>query len=243
MTALPKSLPELPPLTTITSPSPHRAITELASVLELPRLLLAAPRLAKQPKGQGQPVLVFPGYGTNDTATALLRAYLRYLGYTPYGWGLGHNHGGLGKLLPKCRERLAALAEQHGQPVHVIGWSLGGIIARESARSQQDKVASLITLGTPVIGGPKYTAFAAGYRRRGYNLDQLELDAAARELNPLTMPVTSVFSRNDAVVAWQASVDRVSQNVEHVEVGCKHFGMGYSPEVFAVVAERLGRLR
>lgn len=241
MAALPKSLLELPPLTTIESPSPRRAITELASVLELPRLLLAAPGLTKQPKGRGQPVLVFPGYGTTDASTALLRGYLRYLGYTPYGWGLGRNHGGMGKLLPKCRDRIAALAEQHGQPVHIIGWSLGGMIARESARTQQDKVASVITLGTPVIGGPKYTAFAAGYQRRGYNLDQLELDAAGREMNPLTMPVTSVFSRKDAVVAWQASIDRVSPNVEHVEVSSKHFGMGCSPEVFAVVAERLGR--
>lgn len=241
MTAMPKSLPELPPLTTIQSPPSYRAITELASVLELPRLLLAAPSLAKQPKGRGQPVLVFPGYGTTDASTALLRGYLRYLGYTPYGWGLGRNHGGMGKLLPKCRDRIAALAEQHGQPVHIIGWSLGGMIARESARTQQDKVASVITLGTPVIGGPKYTAFAAGYQRRGYNLDQLELDAAGREMNPLTMPVTSVFSRKDAVVAWQASIDRVSPHVEHVEVSSKHFGMGYSPEVFAVVAERLGR--
>lgn len=241
MTALPKSLLELPPLTTIEPPSPRGAITELASVLELPRLLLAAPGLSKQPKGQGQPVLVFPGYGTTDASTALLRAYLRYLGYTPYGWGLGRNHGGMGKLLPKCRAKIAALAEQHGQPVHIIGWSLGGMIARESARSQQDKVASVITLGTPVIGGPKYTAFAGGHRRQGFSLDQLELDAAAREMNPLTMPVTSVFSRRDAVVAWQASIDRVSPRAENVEVSCKHFGMGCSPEVFAVVAERLGR--
>jgi hypothetical protein len=99
----------------------------------------------------------------------------------------------------------------------------------------------VITLGSPVVGGPKYTAVAGAYRRQGIDLDAIEAEVAARNRQPLETPVTAVYSRSDGVVAWQACIDRHARNVEHVEVETTHLGLGFSPDVFRIIAERLAR--
>ena len=123
----------------------------------------------------------------------------------------------------------------------LIGWSLGGYLAREAARERPQAAHQVITLGSPVVGGPKYTAVAGAYLRRGIDLDVIEAEVAARNRQPLDTPVTAVYSRSDGVVAWQACIDRHSTNVEHVEVETTHLGLGFSPEVFQIIAERLAR--
>ena len=226
----------------IQAPSSIGLLAEARGLLEFPNLLMQSPKLARQERGRGQRVLVLPGYGTGDTSTAVLRAYIRFLGYQPQGWGLGQNHGDVPELLPRVARRLGQLAREEGGPIGLIGWSLGGYLAREVAREQPEDVQHVITLGSPVIGGPKYTAAAGAYRRRGVDLDAIELEVAARNRKPLETPVTAVYSRNDGVVAWRACIDHQSPSVEHVEVGTTHLGLGFSPEVFRIIAKRLARL-
>jgi len=120
-----------------------------------------------------------------------------------------------------------------------VGWSLGGVLAREAARERPELVARVVTLGSPVVGGPKYTAVAGIYRQRGIDLDAVEREIAARERVPIRAPITAIYSRSDAVVAWQACIDRHSPNVEHVEVETSHVGLGFCPEVYRVVARSL----
>jgi dienelactone hydrolase len=225
----------------IQAPSPIGLLGELRGLWELPRLLLHSRGLAKQPGGRGQRVLVLPGYGASDASTGVLRAYVRFLGYRPLGWGLGSNNGEVPDLLPRVVERLETLARVEGAPIRLIGWSLGGYLAREAARERPLAAQQVITLGSPVVGGPKYTAVAGAYRRRGIDLDAIEAEVMARYRQTLDTPVTAVYSRNDGVVAWQACIDRHSPNVEHVEVEATHLGLGFSPEVFRIIAERLAR--
>ena len=102
-----------------------------------------------------------------------------------------------------------------------------------------------MTLGAPVLGGPKYTQTAAAYAARGVDLDELERKVAARSAVPLRVPVTALYSRLDGVVAWQACVNLSEPLVEHVEVFTTHLGFVLSADVAALVAERLaaGALR
>jgi pimeloyl-ACP methyl ester carboxylesterase len=225
----------------IQAPSPTGLLGEARGLLELPKLLIEFPALARQPRGRGQCVMVLPGYGAGDASTAVLRAYLRSLGYRPQGWGLGRNHGEVPDLLPRVVERLEALAREEGGAIRLIGWSLGGYLAREAARERPRAAHQVITLGSPVVGGPKYTVVAGAYRRRGIDLDAIEAEVVARNRQPLETPVTAVYSRSDGVVAWQACIDHHSKNVEHVEVETTHLGLGFSPGVFQIIAERLAR--
>ena len=218
---------------------PWSLLSEARVAFEVPRLLLRAPSLAMQPRGSGDPVLVVPGFGTGDASTAPLRSYLRWLGHDVRGWGLGVNGGDVVLLVRLLSDRIVAFARERDLPVALIGWSLGGVLAREAMREHPEIVARVITLGTPVIGGPKYTTVGEVYRRRGYDLDAIEAAAHAREAVPLRRPVTAVFSRSDGVVAWQACVDRSNEVVEHVEVDGTHVGLGMNPDVYRIVAHRL----
>lgn len=221
------------------APPPSGLLREARGALELPRLLLRLPQLARQPRGRGGPVLLLPGYGAGDASTALLQGYLRYLGHRAFGWGLGRNGGDVPTLLPRVLARIERLTRAAAGRVSLVGWSLGGFLAREAARERPEWVRRVVTLGSPVVGGPKYTAVGQVYRRRGVDLDAVEAAVEQRYEKVLSTPVTAIYSRSDAVVAWRACIDRRSPNVEHVEVGTTHIGLGFAPEVYAVIAQRL----
>ena len=216
---------------------------EVRVFLEFPRLMFRFPELARQPRGHGQPVIILPGYGAGEGSTAILRSYLRWMGYQVRGWGLGRNNGDVAELLPRILKRLISLSHKTGQDVRLIGWSLGGYLAREVARERPDLVHQIITLGTPVIGGPKYTVVARAYRRRGLDINALAAEVESRNQICLHTRVTAIYSRADAIVAWEACIDRDAINIEHVEVAASHLGFGFSPEVYKIIAQRLAEDR
>ena len=220
-------------------PSLNGLFREARGFLEFPRLLFRAVDLVLQPRGHGQPILVLPGYGAGDGSTVILKSYLRVLGYRVSGWHLGRNSGNVPDLMPRVMKRLLSMHRRSQERVRLIGWSLGGFIAREAARERPDLVHQVITLGTPVIGGPKYTVIAERLRRRGIDLDAMEAEIASRNTILLQTRVTALYSRADAVVAWQACIDHNGQNVEHVEVRTSHMGFGFSPQVYKIIAQRL----
>jgi pimeloyl-ACP methyl ester carboxylesterase len=221
------------------APTAWRLLGESRALLELPRLVGSLPGLLARPRGEGRAVRVLPGFGAGDASTAVLRTYLGRIGHRAAGWGLGTNDGDVPALIPRVVELARRAADEAGHPVRLVGWSLGGVLAREAAREAPEAVARVVTLGSPVVGGPKYTAAGAWYARQGYDLDAIEAEVEARNAVPIRVPVTAVYSRSDAVVAWQACIDRVSPDVEHVEVRSTHLGLGLSAEVFGIVADRL----
>jgi len=201
--------------------------------------MFRVPDLARQPRGHGQPILLLPGYGAGDGSTLILKSYLRLLGYRVRGWGLGRNSGDVPDLLPRVLKRIMSFARRTQQEVRLIGWSLGGYLAREAARERPDLVRLVITLGTPVVGGPKYTVVARRFHRRGIDIAAIEAEIELRNQISLRTPVTAIYSRADAVVAWEACIDQNGSDVEHVEVRTTHLGFGFSAEVYKIIAQRL----
>jgi pimeloyl-ACP methyl ester carboxylesterase len=205
----------------------------------LARFPLYAWELAILPRGKGAPVMVLPGFMAGDGSTFMLRSFLSSLGYRTHTWGLGRNRGDVVGSVRETAPKVRQIAERSGQPVRIVGWSLGGVVAREVARREPDAVHSVITLGTPVVGGPKYTAVASMYEASGQDLDELERRIARINKQPIRVPVTAIYTRSDQIVDWQACIDRDNEHVEHIEVRTSHSGLGFSPEVFRIVARKL----
>lgn len=195
--------------------------------------------MAHAPSGDGETVWVFPGMGVGDWSTSSLRRYLRRQGFDARGWGLGRNPpdaaATLGRLLP----RLEALVVATGEPVAIVGWSLGGVLARELARLRPDLVRRVVTLGSPVVGGLRHTAIAGFYRLQGWDLDEIDRLVADANRTPIRIPVTAIWSRRDGIVAWQACIDGVTDGAENLEAASCHWALGLDPEVLAALPQRL----
>ena len=227
--------PEIPD--PLTAPGRRLLLGEALVGLDLLRGLLGSTR--GLPRGQG-PVLVVPGFQASDFETALLRRKLGALGYTVYGWGLGRNHGKTGKLLSKLVERVRELHRRHALPVRLVGWSLGGVLARDVAREAPEAVGQVITLGSPIVGGPKYTVFGTMYRQQGFDLDQMAAGADARERSrPIACPLTVIYTRRDGIVAWGSCIDSNHAQARHAETPATHFGLPFHPQTLRLIAEAL----
>ena len=224
-------------MTVALGPPPRELLAwEALSGLELGRLLARSPWLLAAPRGDA-PVLVLPGYGADDASTLPLRWFLRRLGHDVEGWALGRNRGDVPALMPRVARAVAAIAERRGEPVHLIGQSLGGVLARETARDRPEAVAQVITLGTPVIGGPAHTR--VGGQRDPATLARIDARIRARNRIPIRVPLTVVYSRRDGIVNWRACIDDDNSHAEHVEVTSSHLAMGIDPKVWELAAERL----
>jgi pimeloyl-ACP methyl ester carboxylesterase len=206
--------------------------------VELARLGLATPALSRLPRGDGGPVLLIPGWKAPEATMGPLRRYLAWLGHDARHWGLGRNRGKPEADTARMAERVAALATERGRPVALIGWSLGGAIARETARLVPGSIAQVITYGSPVVGGPTHTVGAPSWGRE--ECARISRGIAALDADsPLRVPVTAIFSRADEIVSWPACIDRISPRVRHFEVWSTHVGLGIDPAVWTVIARRL----
>jgi pimeloyl-ACP methyl ester carboxylesterase len=207
---------------------------------ELPRFLLDR-RLPPLPRGDGHAVMVIPGFGASDLATHALRQRLQRLGYHAVGWKQGRNLGmrrALGEALSK---RIALLHEGYG-PVSLIGWSLGGVFAREFARARPEQIRRVITLGSPIGGHPEANNMNALFRRMNPKANR-EIDWAAVSARAVAPPVpcTAVYTRSDGIVSWRCCLELPAANTENVEVRGTHMGLTSNLEVLAVIADRLHR--
>lgn len=216
------------------------AAREATGLFEIPRLALGLSDLRREPRGDGSPVLVLPGFGADDRSTWPLRRFLKSIDHDARGWGRGANVGEVPESVERVGELVVELSQRAGRAVSLVGWSLGGYVAREVARDHPSAVRRVITLGSPVIGGPKYTTVASVASLRGWDVDEIEVQVEQRKEIPLEVPVTAIFSRRDGVVAWRACVDPEGDGpIEHVEVDATHIGLGFSADVYRVVARRL----
>ncbi len=224
-------------------PPRYGLLKEARTLPQLVGTALRLPELLRDPRSADGPVLVVPGFGAGDASTLALRGYLSRLGYRVEGWALGRNRGDVPDLIPRVVERTRQLRQAQGRPVRLVGWSLGGYLARETAREAPELVERVVTLGTPVVGGPKYTAARRFYERQGEDLDAIEREVERRYQVPIPVPIHAIFSESDGVVAWEACIDRKSPDVEHVRVRSSHAGLGFCARVYRIVADRLARPR
>ena len=197
------------------------------------------------PPGDGHPVIIFPGLASDGRALAPLRKHCGRLGYTAMDWGRGFNTGPDGNVdawLDGLATDVERMLDGHEAPATLIGWSLGGIYARELAKLERLPVRQVITIGTPFNGTPSQTH--AGWVYRVLSGAPARLDATLRRRLAVAPPVptTSIYSRSDGVVAWQACChDETAASVQDVQVQSSHLGMGWNREVLRVVAERLAQ--
>lgn len=203
------------------------------------RIPLSLGRLARLPRGNGQTIWLCPGLGAPEVSMEPVRRVLLRKGYTAEHWGLGANRGNVEAYVDTLGRRLDAL--DAGQRVFIVGWSLGGVIARELAREHPSKVGGVITYGTPVIGGPSYTAAAFTYSRSERQRIH-RLVRARQRTNPIKVPVAAIYTPLDSVVSWPACIDRDTPNIVHYEVRSTHFSMAIDPSVWEVVLNELARM-
>ncbi len=224
----------------LAAPGAWQMLLEARAPWEYAAMLAATPWLARMPVGDGHPVLVFPGLGAGDISTLTLRNFLRGRGYTTYPWEQGFNLGPRPGVLDGCRELLQTLHKRHREKISLVGWSLGGIYARELAKEVPAKVRCVITLGTPFAGHPRATnAWRFFELVSGQTAHDEALIQALRV--PPRCPTTSIYSKSDGVVAWPCSINDEAPHTENIEVQASHIGMGLNPLALYAVADRLAQ--
>ncbi len=192
------------------------------------------------PLGDGHPILVLPGLAAGDASTVILRRFLRSRGFSPRGWGQGVNLGLREGVLERAHDALRELWAAHARAVSIVGWSLGGLYARELAKQSPDMVRLVITLGSPFTGHPRETnawrlyEFASGHR-----IGSDDFHGPLRA--PPPVPTTSIWSRTDGVVSWQCSVETRRELAENIVVDSSHFGLGAHPAALYAIADRLAQ--
>lgn len=189
-----------------------------------------------------QPVLVIPGFGASDNSTYFLRRFLTKTGLSVYGWGLGKNNGNVKKTLPELIEKIATIHNTHNEKVTLIGWSLGGIIARELSRMTTEKIRGVCCLGSPIVGGAAYTIYARLFEQLGKDLSKIAQLAHRRESVPIRVPSHVIYSKKDGIVHWEACIDQFNPHTTHTELDTPHFSMGTSVEMYQEISRWLNTL-
>ena len=213
---------------------------ELRVFAEVGTTLALRPLWNLAPAGDGHPVLVLPGLAAGDETTALMRTFLADRGYAAYPWEHGVNLGLRAGVLDFVHERMLALAREHGRKVSLIGWSLGGIFARELAKQSPAATRMVITLGSPFTGHPRETNAWRMYEYfTGHKIGAPDIHEPLRV--PPPVPTTSIWSRTDGVVSWRCSIERSHHQTENIEVTASHIGLGANPAALYAIADRLAQ--
>lgn len=218
-----------------------RAVYDAAGMIPMLALQRYLPELLRQ--GDGHPVLVLPGFLTRSWSTRPLRKFIGGLGYRAHRWKLGYNTGYSQRLHSGMRDRINELADRYGTPVSLVGWSLGGVFARELAREMPVVVRQVITMGSPFRCGPESSHVN--------HMFDLFSEVPYRELPPGMMremtkpppvPTTALYTRGDGIVAWQGTVEiSERKDVQNIHVGGAHVGLGFNPRSWWVIADRLAQ--
>jgi pimeloyl-ACP methyl ester carboxylesterase len=234
---------DLHPHATPPAPNSFLMALELRAPWELWSVLPSWPLLARAPAGDGHPVIVFPGLSASDGSTLPLRGYLQNLGYDISGWNQGYNFGPRAGILETAKRQVMDTCDATGNTVSLVGWSLGGIYARELAKQLPGYVRSVVTMGTPFSGSHTSTnawklfQLTSG-KDIGSELKNFDLPVAP------AVPTTSIYSRTDGVVSWLASIQKPSKDnaqTENIEVFASHLGLGMNPTAWWALADRLAQ--
>jgi dienelactone hydrolase len=224
---------------------PHLGLllAEARGLFELNASVLLSPLLARAPKGDGHPVLVLPGLLASDLSTLLLRRYLTRLGYQSHAWGLGRNTAGVTRIRERLRQRLTAIHDDSGRKVSLVGWSLGGIYARDLALHMPQMVRAVVTMGSPFAGDITATNARRIYEvLSGETLQNVNTEDLQALSGDLPVPTTSIWSRTDGIVNWRTCLLRPSDRAENIEVHlASHTGLGVNAAVLWAVADRLAQ--
>jgi hypothetical protein len=217
-------------------------LAEARGIFEFNASLFLSPLLMRAPRGDGHPVLTLPGLLASDLSMAPMRRYLKELGYDSYAWNMGRNIGGMSRMRAALRDRLAEIHSSTGRKVSIVGWSLGGIYARDLALQEPAMVRYVVTLGSPFANDVRATNATRLYE--ALSGEVVEENSALRLAiaGDLPVPTTSIHSRTDGIVNWKTCLLRPSETAENIEVHlASHVGLGVNPAALWAVADRLAQ--
>lgn len=222
-------------------PSLFLLLAEMRGTLEFALTVASAPALITAPRGDGHPALVLPGFLASDASTALLRGYLNYMNYRAYPWKLGRNNGGVYRMRAQVRERIADIHKKTGRKVSLVGWSLGGVYARDAALAMPHSVRSVITMGSAFARDVTANNVTRIYERvSGESIGAANAADVEALAGDLPTPATSIYSKTDGIVNWRTCMLRENDRAENIEiVGGSHVGFGVNAAVFWAIADRL----
>lgn len=211
-----------------------RTFGELASFASLAPLLSFV-----APTGDGHPVIVYPGLGADDLSTLALRRFLSHRGYDAHGWGPGRNYG-RSSTERRLTKHFRQITNASSRRVSLVGWSLGGVYARQLAKRFPEQVRSVITLGSPYNGGAASSNTGSLFKLLS-GRSEVSSFLGRAIAGPTDVPTTSIYSQSDAICAWQSCREDESEFAESIEVEASHCGLGHHPAVVYAIADRLAQ--
>jgi pimeloyl-ACP methyl ester carboxylesterase len=227
---------------------PHRfwTLTEGRAMFELASFYAARPLMSTLPHGDGHAVMTLPGFMATNNSTIPMRGLLRSLGYDAHGWDSGRNVKVNEQLITRLEAQLERLCDESGRKVSLIGWSLGGVLARELAKLNPDKVRLVMSLGSPITDDRAHTNAARLFKF--FNGDEPEKIRSGQfrglDIAP-PVPSSSVLTRTDGIVHWRGSVQDPARTngfpAENICVHASHCGLGVNPSVMIAIADRLAQ--
>ena len=228
---------------TLRPPSRLLLLMEVRALHELGAFFMSMPMLGTAPRGDGHPVLVLPGLLSHDWDTTPLRSFLKNRGYAVSGWEQGRNFGLREGVEQGLVDQVRRLADTHGRKVSLVGWSLGGLYARQLAKALPDEVRSVITLGSPFAAHPKASNVWQVYEMvSGHSVDSAQRHPLGGPLHITpSVPTTAIFSRTDGICNWRGTREKPGSMVESIEVDGSHSGLGHHPAAVYAIADRLSQ--
>jgi pimeloyl-ACP methyl ester carboxylesterase len=225
-------------------PPPHSTVsaaTLAREMMALTQATLSPPGFPEDAAhGDGQPVIVIPGFLAPDMSTARLRDFLIRQNFRPVSWIGGINLGPVRQVMAGLQIQIRGLAEQAGRPVSLVGVSLGGTTARQVAKCCPERIARVITLVSP-IRMPVVTPLAPLAEAAALLWDAQEVRDLAAIAEPPPVPLTAIISRDDGIIDWEASRPAPGDKVEVVEITGPHMSICSNPEAQRIIADRLAR--
>lgn len=212
-------------------------LAESLSVLE-PALRRMRPPLHLPMATHPRVVILMPGFGTHPVRMRYMAERLEEAGHVVKRWGTGFNFGATPENVALVAQRVADVAQRYDQPVMLVGWSLGGIFAREVAKLHPQAVARVITMGSPFSHTPYSNNVWRLYQLvTGYPVDQppLPIDMAAKP----PVQTIALWSPRDGVVSARSACGQPGERDKARALRCSHMGFSNSPEAIRAVAEEL----
>lgn len=192
------------------------------------------------PTANPRVVMLLPGFGTHPFRMRYMARQLERAGHTVKRWGLGFNLGPTEANFALLERRVRQIRERYGQDVVLVGWSLGGIFAREIAKRHPDLVAKVVTMGSPFSGSPyDNNAWRVYHLVTGHSVEHPPIEAHLAAKPPVE--TVALWSPRDGIVAPRASCGKPGERDRAVALRCTHIGFANSPEAIRAVAQELER--
>lgn len=214
---------------------PGRALMEFGTSVSYQKLFTT------KVEGDGHPVMILPGFLSSETSTKTLREYVSNLGYDVYDWGMGRNMGKL-EYMELLLHRVDEIFHKTGKTISLIGWSLGGVFARQLAKERPHLIRQVITLASPFagLGEPNNVAWIYSVLNRGKKVKEVNQTLMDDLPLPAPVPTTAIYSKSDGIVPWKFCMEKDEDKFhQNIEVRSSHIGMAGNFSVLAIIADRL----